>query len=224
MSDNTPIGTSIIVGVDGIRCEEDSDELKLILSSGIYEIPVKTETPNDKLEIRFDRTVPVPGTFGQLVNDEIDILTDTEKKFKETVEKMLGDRTDEYAELFRKDNVREIGGRGLILLEKAKAEIKKDDILADTNISPLNLIATFIEITEKYVESCEKVEKLANRHEVLVNTYKGTFVEGGKRTKKLARDIELINSKIDSNNNIMSYCLATINAAVLPVLNMELCK
>mgnify|MGYP003292348780 CR=1 FL=1 len=42
MNDQTPIGTSIMIGVDGIKCKEGSKSLRLILSSGIYEIEVSS--------------------------------------------------------------------------------------------------------------------------------------------------------------------------------------
>ena len=224
MSENTPIGTSIIVGVDGIKCDENSDIVRLILSSGIYEIPVKTESVNDVIDIRFDKTLPIPGTFGEEIDGVIDILTDEEKKFKDTVDHMLENRNDEYAELFRRDYMREIGGRGIVLLEKAKAEIKNDDILSDNDVTPYQLISTFVEITERYVNANETIERLNSKHDNLLESYRDTYEEGSKRTKKLARDIEMVNRKIDSNHQIVNYCLATINAAILPVMNMELCK
>lgn len=224
MSDATPIGTSIIVGVDGIKCEEESEEVKLILSSGIYEISVKTENVNDALEINFDKTIPIPGTFGEYKNGKLDILTKEEKKFKDSVDNMLKDREDEFAELFRKDNTREIGGRGLVLLEKIKAEIKNDDVLTDNEITSFQLISTFIELTKKYVDSCNAVEKLQKKHDALLEEYRATFEEDSKKTKKIARDIEVANRKIDSNDRAMNYYSATIRAAVMPVLNMELCR
>ena len=221
MSDNTPIGTSIIVGVDGIKCDAGSNIVRLVMSAGIYELPVMTNHENDELNIRFDNTIPVPGTYGQIVDGVLDILTDEEKEFKYVVNEALGYRDDEYANAFRKDNMRNIGGRGLILLEKIKAEIKNDDILRDDEITPTQLVSVFIEITEKYLNACKNVEELTAKNEDLVAQYNDTFEEGSKRTKKLARDIEVVNRKINANRNVGDFCLATINAAVLPVLTMD---
>lgn len=219
MSDKTPIGTSIIVGVDGIRCEAGSDELTLIMSAGIYELAVKTTHDNDQLNIRFDNTIRVPGTYGQMVDGVLDILTDEEKEFKKFVEDALGDRDDEYAAMFKGNNTRNIGGRGLVLLEKIKAEIKNDDILTENGVTPIQLVAVFIEKTKNYIDACKNVEDLTAKHDELLANYKATFVEDSKPTKKLARDISVINRKIEANRQVGDFCLATINAAVLPVLN-----
>ena len=220
MSENTPIGTSIIVGVDGIKCEAGSDTIRLVLSSGIYELPVKTTLENDELDIRFDHTIPVPGTYGQLINGVLDILTEEEKEFKKFVDDALSYRTDEYANMFRKDNTRNIGGRGLILLEKIKEEIKREEILISSGITPIQLIAVFIEKTESYIEACANVERWTEKHDKLLAQYKDTFEEDSKHTKRLARDIEIANRKIDANRQVGDFCLATINAAVLPVLEV----
>lgn len=222
MNEKTPIGTSIIVGVDGMRCKEGSNEIELLLSNGIYDIVVKTESENDEFNIRFNKTMPVPGTFGEMVDGELDILTEEEKEFKYSIEELLGDRTDEYAEMFRKDNTREIGGRGLILLEKVKTEIKNDDVLTENDITPAQLIATYIDMTERYVSAKNTVAALDEKHDELLERYRNTFEEGSRMTKKLAKDIEIVNKKIVANNQLMEYCAATIKAAVLPVLNMEL--
>ena len=221
MSENTPIGTSIIVGVDGIKCDAGSDTVRLVLSSGIYELPVKTAHENDELNIRFDHTIPVPGTYGCVVDGVLDILTAEEKEFQQFVDEALGYRDDEYANAFRKDNTRNVGGRGLILLEKIKAEIKKDDILTANGVTPIQLVAVFIEKTESYIDACKSVEELTAKHDELLTQYQETFVEDSKPTKKLARDIEVVNRKIEANRQVGDFCLATINAAVLPVLNAE---
>ncbi len=224
LKETTPIGTSIIIGIDGIKCEEGSDEIKLVISSGVYELPVKTAHPNDEMSIRFDYTIPIPGTFGVIGVDGLDILTNEEKEFKAAINEMLGDRTDEYAEMFRKDNERAIGGRGLVLLEKAKAEIKNEDILADNDVTPIQLMSTFIELTERYVETCGKLAQLDQRHADLLKMYEDTYEEGSKKTKKLAKDVEVIDKKIGMSKQLIDYCLATINAAVMPVLNIDLHK
>lgn len=219
MNESTPIGTSIIVGVDGIKCDAGSDVIRLVMSSGIYELPVKTVHENDEINIRFDNRINVPGTYGQMIDGVLDILTDEEKEFKSFVDEALGERDDEYAVILRQDNTRNIGGRGLILLEKIKAEIKNDIILASNNVTPIQLVAVFIEKTESYINSCKSVEALTEKHDALLAEYKDTYVEGSKKTKKLARDIEVINHKIDADKDVGAFCLATIESAVLPVLN-----
>ena len=221
MNDNTPVGTSIVVRVDGIKCEEGSDMLHLSLSNGIYTLPVKISKPNDALDIRFDHTVSVPATYGRIVDGVLDILTDEEKEFKKAVDDQLGYRDDEYANEFRKINTRNIGGRGLLLLEKIKAEIKANDILVDEGVTPAQLVASFIELTEKYIEAEKNIELLIAKHDDLLAQYKDTFEEGSRNTKKLARDIEIANRKIDANRQISNFCMSTINAAVMPVLNMS---
>lgn len=218
MSDSTPIGTSIIVGVDGIRADAGSNVLRLVLSEGIYELEVKTVKVNDAMNIRLHRTAPLPGTFGHIVDGVLDILTDEEKEFQTHINDLLGTRDDDYANAFRADNVREIGGRGLILLEKIKAEIKSDDILSDNGITPTQLAATFIEMTEKYLDAINNVDALNEKHDALLATYRDTYDENSRDTKKLARDIEVINRKIDSNRQVGDFCKATIDAAVMPVL------
>jgi len=219
MSDSTPIGTSIIVGVDGIKCDDDSDTVRLVFSAGIYEIPVKTVHDNEELNIRFDETVPVPGTYGKLEDGILDILTDEEKEFKHFVDTSLGEREDEYAMAIRKDNVRNIGGRSLILLEKVKDEIKNDDLLFTTGITPMSLMGVFIEKTASYIEACKNIDDLTHKHDEVYAEYKATYDENSKGTRKLAREIETLNRKIDANRHTASFCLATIETAVLPVLN-----
>ena len=221
MSDSTPIGTSIIVGVDGVKCDAGSDIIRLIMSSGIYELQVKTTHSNDAVNIRFDNRIHVPGTYGQIIDGVLDILTDEEKEFKQFVDEALGYRDDEYANLLRRDNTRNVGGRGLILLEKIKAEIKNDIILTSNGVTPIQLVAVFIEKTESYIDACKSVEELTARHDALLIEYKDTYEDGSKKTRKLARDIEILNKKIDADRDVGEFCLATINAAVLPVLNAE---
>jgi hypothetical protein len=221
MNDNTPVGTSIIVDVGGIKCEDGSDTLNLILSNGIYTLPVKTTRPNDALDMRFDRTVSVPATYGCVVDGVLDILTDEEKEFKDSVNEHLGYRDDKYADEFRKINIRNIGGRGLLLLEKIKAEIQANDILADAGVTPTQLASSFIEVTDKYIAARKNVEELTAKHDELLTQYKETFEEGSKNTKKLARDIEVVNRKIDSNREVGKLCMATIDAAIMPVLLMD---
>ena len=221
MNDSTPVGTSIVVRVDGIKCEEDSDMLLLSLSNGIYTLPVKITKPNDALDIRFGHTVSVPATYGRIVDGVLDILTDEEKDFKKVVDDQLGYRTDKYAEEFRKMNVRKIGGRGLLLLEKIKTEIQANDILVEEGVTPAQLIASFIELTEKYIVAGENIEALTAKHDDLLAQYKETFEEGSRNTKKLARDIEVINRKIESNREISNFCMSAIDAAIMPVLAMD---
>lgn len=221
MNDSTPVGTSIVVRVDGIKCEEGSDILMLSLSNGIYTLPVKTARANDELDYRFGSTVSVPATYGCIVDGVLDILTDEEKAFKKIVDDHLGYRDDFYADEFRKINTRNIGGRGLLLLEKIKAEIQDNQILVDDDVTPAQLVTTFIEMTNRYVESAKAVEDLIAKHDDLLAKYRETFEEGSRQTKKLARDIAVINRKIDSNRDVANYCLATIDAAIMPVLTMD---
>ena len=221
MNDNTPVGTSIVVRVDGIKCEDDSDILMLSLSNGIYTLPVKIAKPNDALDIRFGHTVSVPATYGRIVDGVLDILTDEEKAFKDAVNAQLGYRDDEYANEFRKMNVRNVGGRGLLLLEKIKAEIQANDILVDEGVTPSQLIASFIELTEKYIVAKGNIDALTAKHDELLAQYKETFEEGSRNTKKLARDIGVINRKIESNKDIAGFCMNAIDAAIMPVLAMD---
>ena len=221
MNDNTPVGTSIVVRVDGIKCEEDSDILNLSLSNGIYTLPVKIAKPNDALDIRFGHTVSVPATYGRIVDGVLDILTDEEKEFKAAVDEQLGYRDDEYANEFRKMNVRNVGGRGLLLLEKIKAEIQANDILVDEGVTPAQLVASFIELTEKYIIAQDNIASLTDKHDELLAQYKETFAEGSRNTKKLARDIEVVNRKIESNKDVACFCMNAIDAAIMPVLTMD---
>jgi hypothetical protein len=221
MNDNTPVGTSIVVDVGGIKCDADSDTVDLILSNGIYVLPVKTAKPNDAMDIRFDRTISIPATYGCIVDGVLDILTDEEKEFKKAVDEQLGYRDDEYANQFRMVNTRNIGGRGLLLLEKVKAEIQANDMLIDACVTPIQLVSSFIEITDKYTAACKNIEDLTVKHDELLAQYKETFEENSKNTKKLARDIEMVNRKIDSNRDVSNFCLTAIDAAVMPVLTMD---
>lgn len=221
MNDNTPVGTSIVVRVDGIKCEDGSDTLHLSLSNGIYTLPVKTEAPNDAMDIRFGHTVSVPATYGRIVDGVLDILTDEEKEFKDAVNEQLGDRDDEYAHEFRNMNVRNVGDRGLLLLERIKDEIQANDILVDEGVTPAQLVASFIELTEKYIVACDNVDALTAKHDELLEKYKETFEEGSRNTKKLARDIEVINRKIESNKDVAYFCMNAIEAAIMPVLTIN---
>ena len=160
MNDKTPIGTAIMVGVDGIKCKEGSKELKLSLSSGIYELTVKTISENDAVSLRLTESCPIHGTYGQKVDGKIDILTDEEKAFATCVDKLLGERQDNFAEMFRAVNKREIGGRGLELLERIKTEIKNDLILTENGVTPEDLIGAFVELTGKLVAATDEIGKL----------------------------------------------------------------
>ena len=219
MDDETPIGASIIVGIDGIKCENGSNILKLVASNGIYELNVQTTMPNDTISIRFKNTVSIHGTFGQMVDGVLDILTDEEKEFSQTVNELLGDRDDEFAAAFRADNTREIGGRGLILLEKIKTEIKNDGILSADNVTPIQLTSVFIEMTKKYIEATKNIEDLNARHDEVLAQYHDTYDENSKQTKRLARDVDVINKSLDANQKISSFCVATIESAIKPMLN-----
>ena len=218
MNDRTPIGTSIMIGVDGIKCKEGSKSLKLILSSGIYEIEVKTVSENDSVELRLPSTLPIHGTYGQVMNGKIDILTDEEKVFSKRVDELLGNRTDNFAEMFRNANAREIGGRGLVLLEKIKAEIKNDMILSESDVTPAELMATFVELTEKYMNATREIEKLTAKIETNKDLLKLEADPDSRIARKLERDIKSAERKIKTNEKIAEFCNATIKAAVLPVI------
>ena len=218
MNDKTPIGTSIMIGVDGIKCKEGSKSLKLILSSGIYEIEVKTKTENDAVELRLPITYPIHGTYGQTIDGRIDILTDEEKEFSRRVKELLGNRKDNFAEMFNAVNVREIGGRGLILLEKIKSEIKNDMILCDSDVTPAELIATYVELTQTYINANCEIEKLTAKVEASKDLLKMEDADS-RMAKKFERDIKTAERKIAANEKIAEFCDATIKAAVLPVIN-----
>jgi hypothetical protein len=221
MNDNTPIGTSIDVRVDGVTCESNSDTLLLSLSNGIYTLPVKMTRPQEAFDIRFDRTISAHGTYGCIVNGTIDILTTAEKEFKKAVDDQLGYRDDIYANEFRKVNTRNVGGRGLLLLEKIKVEIKANDILVEEGVTPSQLVAFFIDMTDKYIIASKTVEDLTVKYDALQSQYKETFDENSRNTKKLARDIDIVSRKIEANKDIIKFCLATIDTVIMPVLKMD---
>ena len=218
MNDKTPIGTSIMIGVDGIKCKEGSKSLRLILSSGIYEIEVKTVSENDAVELRLPTTHPIHGTYGQVVNGKIDILTDEEKAFSKRVDELLNERTDNFAEMFKNANTREIGGRGLVLLEKIKAEIKNDMILCDSDVTPAELMATYVELTEKYIRATREIEKLSAKIEANNDLLKMETDPDSRIAKKLERDNRTAERKVKTNQKIAEFCDMAIKAAVLPVI------
>ena len=86
------------------------------------------------------------------------------------------------------------------------------------------MVAVFIELTDKYVNACANIERLTAKHDDVLTEYKDTYDEGSKATKKLAREVEVLNQKIDTNKQISEFCLATINAAVYPVLRTEIAR
>ena len=221
MNDNTPIGTSIAVRVDGVSCKSDSDVLELSLSDGIYSMSVKTHQKNDAFELRFDHTISVSGTYGCIVDGVLDILTNEEKEFKKTVDDQLGYRDDEYANKFRMLNTRYPGDRSLMLLERIRAEIRANQVLVDEAVSPAQLVSAFIEMTGRYIEACKNVEKLQPQYDELSKEYEGAVNEGGRYAKKIARDIEILNRKLNSNRSVAAYCLANIEAAIMPVLALS---
>ena len=221
MNDHAPIGTSIAVRVDGIACENDSNVLKLSLSNGIYSMQVKTHQKNDAFELRFDHAISVSGTYGCIVDGVLDILTNEEKEFQKMVDDQLGYRGDEYANRFRMLNARYPGDRSLRLLERIRTEIRANQVLIDEAVSPAQLVSAFIEMTERYVESCENIEKLKPQYDELSKEYEKVMNEGGRYAKKLARDIEILNRKLNSNRSVADYCLANIEAAIMPMLALN---
>ena len=148
-------------------------------------------------------------------------MTNEEKEFRKAVDEQLGNRDDVYACEFRKVNTRDVGGRGLLLLEKIKAEIQANDILAEEGVTPTQLALFFIDITERYVTACKNVDGLKVKYGELTARYQETFDEGSKNTKKLARDIDMMSRKIEANEDMSKFCLATINAAIMPMLTRE---
>ena len=219
MSENTPTGTSIIVGVDGIRCDAGSDTIQLVLSSGIYHLPVKTESINDTIDIRFDQTRPICGTFGVMNGDLLDILTEEEKQFSMAVDEQLGEREDELASLFREANKREIGERGLTLLEKMKHEIKNDYVLTENNVTPSELVASLIEATEVYENACASITELSAKIEDIEIQLSESDDEESKYTKKLKRALEVLTNKKNFNIEVSDFYFNLINATVFPILN-----
>lgn len=219
MNDNALEGTSIIVGADGIECEKDSDTLMILLSGGAYKLPVKTIVANDQLSLRFDQTIPIQGTYGCLYSDHLNILTEEEKEFQSAVIEQLGYRMDKYAEAFRRDNVREVGGRGLILLEKMKDEIKMNKILSENGTKPTDLIAVFIHITGTYVDAAEKVDELKAHREEILKMQKNSNAEDTKKSLRLKRDLDVTNEAIDRNIKVCEYNMKNIQCSIDPVLN-----
>lgn len=224
MSDQTPSGTSIMVNVDGIKTVNGEDVVRLVLSSGIYELPVKVTMQMDDRDIRFDQTQPLPGTYGALEDGQLNILTDEETVFCDHVNKLLGNRTDEYAERIRRDNIRNVGGRGLILLEKMKEEIKKDPILKNSLVSPTQLVSMFIVLTAQLKELEVECDDLTKRQEDLEMNRSEYGDKESKEYKKIMRDLTETSERLQTDNAIRMYLTQTIVSSLAPILDSELCE
>ena len=220
LKNDVPIGSPVMIGIDAVECEDDSDELLLTINSSANKLVVKTTSLNDEIDISFSRTKPITGTFGRMVDGELDILTNEEKEFKQGVEELLGDRDDEYSNLFRSLSVKKIGSRELTLLKKIKKEIKKEDILSQSKITPIQLTAVFVEITERYINSCEELKELIQKKDRLNEAFEELKNEkNNKQKKRVEKGLETVGKKIETANGTINYTLSLIEAVVLPALN-----
>ena len=74
-------------------------------------------------------------------------------------------------------------------------------------------------MTKKYIEANKNIEDLNARHDEVLAQYHDTYDENSKQTKRLARDVDVINKSLDANQKISSFCVATIESAIKPMLN-----
>lgn len=222
--ENFKTGQRINAKVVGIRGDIDENYVELLLKrvtsnnkGKLFAVPVKVATTRDVVDERFDIPYIIAGTCAAINGDEIDILTDEEREFRDAVRDLLGNRTDKYANLFAKYNIKSLNDRELQLMHKIKAEMRHSPILKNDIVTPVDLVSYFIEVTAEYVQTTDELEQLLDgmarqlesRKEALQNESDVRSLD--KDHKLLANRIEEVQARCDYFNNV-------INQVILPVL------
>lgn len=223
-------GTRVNTKVVGISGDIDENEVQVLferITAGdeeeakTFSIPVAVETTRDMVREKFAIPYILSGTYAVMCGDEIDLLTDEEREFKELVDSMLQNRTDKYAELFKKDNVKSLSDRELILLHKIKSELKQDSILRDGardgKVTPCDLIAYYIDTTATYVQVCDELEQMLSGYAKLLEEEKQR-VENEADIRDLEKEAKVLSNKIDDARAKNNYYCDVINNVILPVL------
>lgn len=214
MGQDTPTGTSVVLSVDGIRCDEGSDMLTISISNGAYSLPVKT-TKNPKTDIRLEEVVNIPGTFGWMDPDgHINILTCIEEEYQRDVNALLDGMEESDAKIFKNLNDREIGTRGLQLLERITAEIRENTTLYDAGVTPFQLTAYFIQVVKDHADAKSNLEKLSQTRDEL--TAKET--ESEKDRRRQAKELDIVERKENTMKDILTRSGEIISEVILPLL------
>lgn len=212
---------SKVVGVQGDIDEEYVDLLiERITASGeakLFSIPVAVRMTRDVVAERFDIPYIIAGTYATIEDGMIDILNAEERKFHDDVEAQLGDRTDKFAELFRKNNVKSLSDRELILLHKIKAEMKNSPILKNDIVTPGDLVAYFIEVTAEYIQVADELEHLLDGMAKQLEDRKDDLQDEAD-VRALEKDHKLLQNRVEEKQSRSDYFDSIIHQVILPVL------
>ena len=220
-----PTGTRVNAKIVGIQGDIDENYVDMLFervaghgaNGELFSVPVKVATTKDVVREKFDIPYVISGTYATIDGDNIDILNDEEREFKTIVDDMLGERNDKYAELFRKNNVKGLGDRELILLHKIKAEMKHSEVLKGDIVTPTDLITYFIETTAEYIQTSDELEQLLEGFATLLESGKeGLKTEADVRA--MEKDGKVLENRINMMKDRNKYFSDVINQVILPVL------
>lgn len=217
-------GTRINAKVVGIQGDIDEQYVDLLIErvaadneNRLFSIPVAVRTTKDVVSERFDIPYIIAGTYATIKDGLIDILTAEERAFRDAVVDQLGDRTDKFAELFHKNNVKSLNDRELILLHKIKAEMKNSPILKNDIVTPGDLVAYFIEVTAEYIQVADELEHLLDGMAKQLEDRKDGLQDEAD-IRALEKDHKLLANRIEEMQARSNYFDNIINKVILPVL------
>ena len=220
-------GTRVNTKVVGILGDIDENSVDIVFeritaddegTSKTFSIPVAVETTKDVVREKFVIPYILAGTYATMQDGEIDILTDEERVFKDLVDGLLDGRTDRYAELFRKDNVKTSADRELVLLHKIKSELKQDPTLREEPVSPNDLVAYLIDATAAYVQSGDELEQMLDGYAKLLEQKKDNL-KTDKDIRALEKESKVLSNKIEEVRSKNNYYNDVINTVILPILS-----
>lgn len=227
--DIVPSGTRVDVKITGIYGDVDEKEVYLSFvpishnneaaNDDNYEIPIRVGKTRTQIDEQFDLPYIISGTFCRMNNDgSIDILNDEEKKFKNTVENFLRGRDDEYAQLIRSANKKDLEDRELVLLHKLKTEIRHYDALKSEEVSPVDLIGAFVDITDTYARTVEAMDKTMSDYAAVLESRKDALKKKQPNIRKLDKETKLLENRIELLKQKSDYLLEVIQRVIVPVV------
>lgn len=229
--DIVPSGTKVDVKITGIYGDIDEKEVYLSFvpivqrsadsncEDDSFEIPIRVEKTRTQIDEAFDLPYVVSGTFCRMNNDgSVDILNEEEKRFKTTVENFLRGREDEYAEMFRNANKKDIEDRELVLLHKLKTEIRHYDSLKGEDVTPVDLVGAFIDITEKYVKTLEVMDQTMADYSAVLESRKDALKKKQTNIRRLEKETKLLENRIELLKQKSEYLLEVIQKVIVPVV------
>lgn len=218
-------GTRVNAKIVGIEGDIDEEYVNMLFErvtghgevSDLFSVPVRVSTTKDVVRESFDIPYVISGTYATIEGDYIDILNEEERAFKEIVDDMLGERDDKYAELFRKNNVKGLGDRELILLHKIKSEMKHSEILKNDIVTPTDLVTYFIEVTAEYIQTCDELEQLLEGLASMLDT-EANNLQDESDIRAMEKNVKVLENRIAMMKDRNTYFNDVINKAILPVL------